>query len=135
SNAASAVSPVDTPLTVSTPTAGQRTNDSTPTLGGSAGGAAGDSTTVTARVYQGASVAGTLLQTLSATRVGATWTIDATTLPDGQYTVQAKQTDFTGATNTTAAVTFNVDTTAAPVTLTSANGTARTFPYTAHANV
>ena len=98
-------------VTLTTPAAGATTNG-TPTLSGAAGNATGDSTTVTVKIYSGASTAGTLTQTLTPTRTAATWTTTASpALASGTYTAQATQTDTGGATGTSAAVTFTVDAT------------------------
>jgi Bacterial Ig-like domain len=98
-------------VTLTTPAAGATTNG-TPTLSGAAGNATGDSTTVTVKIYSGASTAGTLTQTLTPTRTGASWTTTASpALASGTYTAQATQTDTGGATGTSAAVTFTVDAT------------------------
>ena len=97
-------------VTLTTPAAGALTNDGTPTLAGAAGNVAGDGATITVRIYSGASTAGTLVQTRTATRSGTSWTVDATTLVSGQYTAQASQTDAAGQTGTSAAATFTVDT-------------------------
>jgi chitinase len=98
-------------VTLTTPAAGATTNG-TPTLSGAAGNSTGDLTTVTVKIYSGASTAGTLTQTLTPTRTGATWTTTASpALASGTYTAQATQTDTGGATGTSAAVTFTVDAT------------------------
>jgi hypothetical protein len=98
-------------VTLTTPAAGATTSG-TPTLSGAAGTSPGDSTTVTVKIYIGASTAGTLTQTLTPTATGATWTATAApALASGTYTAQATQTDTGGATGTSAAVTFTVDAT------------------------
>ena len=73
---------------------------------------------MTAKIYTGATTGGTLTQTLNATRSGTTWSIAATALASGQYTVQATQSDTLGNVGTSTAVTFVVDTTSPAVTLT-----------------
>jgi hypothetical protein len=97
-------------LTLTAPADGSRTNDTTPTLSGAAGNAAGDATTVTVRIYSGASATGTPVQTLTPTRSAATWTATAATLADGTYTARATQTDGSGNTGTSTASTFILDT-------------------------
>jgi hypothetical protein len=110
-------------LTLTSPANGSFTNDATPTLSGAAGVATGDATTVTARLYSGASATGTALQTRAATRSGATWTTTATTLADATYTAQATQPDSAGNTATTTANSFTVDTvTPTPTMISTANG-------------
>ena len=112
-------------VTVTTPANASSTNDATPTLSGTAGNAAGDSATVTARIYSGTGTGGTVVQTLPVTRSGATWTVDASGLAEGTYTVQATQSDAGGNVGLSNASTFTVDTTAPTVTLTApVNGSA-----------
>lgn len=102
-------------VTVSSPANGGSTNDTTPTLSGAAGDATGDASTVTVNVYAGTGTGGTLLQTHTPTRSGASWTLDATTLAQGTYTVQATQADTAGNTGTSTAITFVIDTAAPSV--------------------
>ena len=98
-------------VTLTAPANGSATNDTTPTLSGAAGNMTGDSTTVTVRIYSGFTATGTVLQTRTATRSGATWTTTATALAVGTYTAQATQTDTSGNTGTSTANTFTIDTT------------------------
>jgi hypothetical protein len=113
-------------LTLTSPANGSFTNDTTPTLSGAAGAAAGDSMTVTARLFSGTSATGTALQTRPSTRSGATWTTTATALAQGTYTAQATQADTAGNTATTTANSFTVDTAApTPTMISAANGGAR----------
>ena len=101
---------------ITAPAAASSTNSATPTLSGTAGTAGGDLATITVRVYSGASTAGTLLQTRTATASAGAWSVAATTLPsNGQYTVQATQSDAAGNAGTSAAVTFTYDTVAPAV--------------------
>ncbi len=125
----------DTALAITTPTASAATNDNTPTLAGTAGSATGDATTVTVTIYAGVGTGGSVNQTLTPTRSGATWTANATTLADGTYTAQASQVNAQSTLVTSTPVTFTVDTTAPAVTVTSVNGTAHTFPYTTNTTV
>ena len=87
--------------------------DATPTFTGGAGTAAGDDSTVTVAVYEGASVSGSPVRTMDGTVGGSTWTAGpvAPGLPDGVYTAQVSQDDEAGNVGTSAAVTFTVDTT------------------------
>jgi Bacterial Ig-like domain len=98
-------------VTITAPADGSRTNDTTPTLSGTAGNQTGDSTTVTVKIYSGSSATGTPVQTRSATRSGTSWSTTATTLAAGTYTAQATQTDTSGNTGTSNANTFTIDTT------------------------
>jgi hypothetical protein len=88
-----------------------------PTFSGSAGIASGDSATVTVNIYDGASAAGTPVQTLTASAdLAGAYSVAATsTLAAGTYTAQASQADSAGNTGTSAAHTFSVDG-AAPTT-------------------
>jgi hypothetical protein len=110
---------------VTAPANGSATNDTTPTLSGTADNSTGDSTTVTVKIYSGSTVTGTALQTKTATRSGTSWSTTASTLAVGTYTVQATQTDTSGNTGTSSANTFSVDTakpTATSVTATNKTG-------------
>jgi Big-like domain-containing protein len=99
-------------VTVTAPANGAATNDTTPTLSGTADNATGDSTSVTIKIYSGSTATGTAVQTLTATRSGTSWSKTASALAQGTYTVQATQTDTSLNTGTSNANTFNVDTTA-----------------------
>lgn len=101
--------------TITTPTAGAALTDNTPTLAGAC--TAGDGT-VSIPVYSGATASGTPVQTLSASCSGGAWTVDAATLPDGQYTAKAQQTDAAGNIGYSAARTFTIDATVPTVTVT-----------------
>lgn len=110
-------------VTLVSPAEGALTNDGTPSLSGAAGAATGDSTTVTVRIYAGASATGTPVQTLTPTRTGGTWSTTAATLTSGTYTAQASQSDASDNTGTSAAHTFTVDTIAPTATnIAAANG-------------
>ena len=85
-----------------------------PTFSGAAGQVAAssttsaDSTTVTVRVYQGATTGGTLVQTLTTTESGGSWSVPAGSAltASTQYTAQASQSDGAGNTGTSSANTF-----------------------------
>jgi len=102
-------------VTLAAPTVAR--GDARPTLGGTAGTAAGDADTVGLRIFRGASAAGDPVQTLTATRTpGGTWSATpARALPDGTYTAQAVQRDDVEHTGTSAARSFTVDTSVPPV--------------------
>lgn len=102
-------------VTLTAPANGSTTTDTTPTLSGAAGNAAGDSSTVTVKIYSGTGTGGTVMQTLTPTRSTTTWTATAAALTQGTYTAQATQTDLGGNTGTSTANTFTVD---APPTVT-----------------
>ena len=113
-------------LTLTSPGNGSFTNDTTPTVSGAAGNAAGDASTVTAQLFSGSTATGTALQTRAATRSGATWTTTATALANGTYTAQATQADSAGNTATSTANSFTVDTVLpTPTAISAANGGTR----------
>lgn len=97
-------------VTLTTPANSATVNVATPALSGAAGNLAGDSATVTVKVYSGPTAAGSPIQTLTPGRTGATWSATATTLPQGTYTAVAAQTDAAGNTGTSSATTFTIDT-------------------------
>jgi Bacterial Ig-like domain len=107
-------------LAIASPTNNGYTNSQTPTISGTAGTQAADSThsadssTVTVKIYAGSTTGATLQETLTAgVSAGGSWSVPATTLPaNGQYTVQATQTDGAGNTGTSGANTFVIDTVA-----------------------
>jgi peptidoglycan/xylan/chitin deacetylase (PgdA/CDA1 family) len=113
-------------VTLSQPANGARVVTQLPTYAGSAGAAAGDSATVTVRVYAGASASGTPVQTLSATRqADNSYSVSGTVaLAFGTYTARAEQHDASGNTGLSSANTFTIaDATPPAVTLTApANG-------------
>ncbi|MFM2183471.1 MAG: hypothetical protein RJB61_1765, partial [Actinomycetota bacterium] len=97
-------------ITITSPVAA--TNDTTPVISGVAGRVAGDSATVTVRVYAGADTTGSEIQTAkTTTRDGTTgvYSVELDALSPGQYTVKAEQADTSQTGFTTA--TFLVDTT------------------------
>jgi Bacterial Ig-like domain len=109
--------------TLVVPAEGALTNDGTPNLSGAAGNAAGDSSTVTVRIYAGSSATGSPVQTLTPTRSGTSWSTTAATLTSGTYTATASQSDASGNTGTSVPHTFTVDTIAPTATdVAAANG-------------
>jgi Bacterial Ig-like domain len=70
-------------------------------------------------VYSGSDPNGTPVETLTATRSGGSWSVDASpALPDGVYTVVAHQSDLAGNDGASAPRTFTIDTTAPDTTVT-----------------
>lgn len=111
-------------LTLTAPADGSFKNSTTVAVSGAAGNAAGDDTTVTLNVYAGSTATGTPVVTRAVTRSGATWSTTLTGLGQGDYTVQATQSDSSDNTTTTPEVTFTVDTVAPTrVSMSAANGT------------
>lgn len=105
-------------VTLTSPRVGSSTSATQPTLSGSAGGQANDSTTVDVAVYAGTDTSGALLETLHATRNGTSWSIaPSSPLAEGAYTAQATQADAAAHVGQSAPVSFTVDTTAPAVTL------------------
>jgi hypothetical protein len=113
--AAAALDTTAPSVTLATPANGSTGSDTTPTFGGIAGTARGDSASVTVRVYEGAGTNGALVQTLAATRGGGgAYTVEASPeLALGTYTARAEQADAAGNTGFSSANTFTV--TPAPV--------------------
>src|SRR4051794_8969039 len=121
-------------VSVTGPPDGAVTRDATPIVSGGAGDATGDAATVTVEVLSGA----TVVRTISVARTGAGWSTGISpALPDGTYTVRAKQADDAGNSATSTSRTLTVDTAAPNVAITSpADGfssteTAPTFSGTA----
>lgn len=109
-----------TPPTVTLTTAPTATtNHTTPSFGGGAGTATGDSGTVTLDIYSGTSASGTPVQTIQASASGNSWSATASTLADGTYTVRAHQTDAAGNTGYTSKRTFTIDTVPPQTSITS----------------
>ena len=123
-------------MTLTTPSNGSVTGP-TPTFAGQAGTAAGDEASVTIKVYAGATVTGSPVQTLTATPNGAgAYTTNASPLADGTYTAQAEQRDTANNTGTSSPTTFSVDTTAPDTSIDSSpplldNSPAATFTFLA----
>ncbi|HEY5142851.1 MAG TPA: Ig-like domain-containing protein, partial [Solirubrobacteraceae bacterium] len=105
-------------VAITAPTANQTLPTATPTIAGTAGNATGDAASLTVNLYAGATATGAPTRVLTATRSGTAWSVPVgAALADGQYTVQAKQSDASGNTTTTTAVTFRTDTSAPTVTI------------------
>jgi major membrane immunogen (membrane-anchored lipoprotein) len=94
------------------------TNDSTPTLSGTAGVAAVDHPTVTVTIHEG-SLTGKVVASGGAPVSSGTgaWSYESPHLTDGTYTAQAAQSDEAGNVGTSSAVSFTVDTTPPAVTM------------------
>ena len=85
-------------ITVDFPHENTFSSDTTPTISGTAGTLAGDSTNVTVNLYSGNGTTGPLVRTLNTTRAGSgAWSVDAApALALGTYTARAEQTDQAG---------------------------------------
>lgn len=103
---------IDPPTpTLTQPTDGSTTTDSTPLLSGVAGAAAGDAPTISVQISQGTGTGGPLVGSFSTTRSNGSWSLnvlDADALPEGAYTVSVTQDDDAGNPGHSAAATFTV---------------------------
>jgi large repetitive protein len=95
-------------VSVTSPVEGVGFNVSRPTFSGLAGSASGDESSITLKIYEGGSI-GKLAETLNAKREGGHWTITGAALDNGEYTVQAEQSDNTGNVATSQPVTFMIE--------------------------
>lgn len=91
--------------------------DAEPSLGGGAGVALGDASSVSVTIYDGATVGGVVAQSASVPVSNGTWSYAASHLADGTYTAQASQSDEAGNIGTSGTETFTVDTTPPAVTM------------------
>ncbi|MGP0100597.1 MAG: Ig-like domain-containing protein, partial [Solirubrobacteraceae bacterium] len=98
-------------VSVTSPAEGISLNLSRPTFSGTAGDVSGDESTVTLRIYKGASTSGALAEKVVAKSEGGHWTVTGAPLDNGEYTVQAEQTDNTGNVATSAPITFEIEAT------------------------
>ena len=96
------------PPAVTLGVSGSSAADTTPTLGGAAGNAPGDASTINVRVFAGGAAAGTPVQSLTATKSGASWAVDTAPLAPGTYTAQADQSDTAGNIGFSAPATFAI---------------------------
>jgi hypothetical protein len=88
-------------------------NDSTPTLSGDAGNAAGDDSTVTVKILSG----GKVIASGPVSKSGDRWSTTAPHLSDGNYEALAEQSDQAGNTGTSQTRSFKIDTSSPTVTL------------------
>lgn len=88
---------------------GSTTTDPSPLLSGSAGTAPGDEQVVTVEIYSGSTIAGSPIQTFTASVVGGTWQArPPSPLAPGTYTARASQRDANGNVSFSAPWTFTV---------------------------
>jgi hypothetical protein len=97
-------------VTLTTPAHASTVTTPTPTLGGTAGTAVGDSSTITVNLYAGAAAAGTPVQVVTATATDGSWSASASPLAPGTYTAQAEQIGDAGHVGRSGAITFTVST-------------------------
>ena len=102
-------------VTLSAPVSNSSSTNTKPPFGGTAGTVASSATAsadgpaITVRVYTGASTAGALVQTLSATASSGSWSVTpSVALAVGTYTAQASQSDGASTTGLSTATTFTV---------------------------
>jgi major membrane immunogen (membrane-anchored lipoprotein) len=93
------------------------TRDTTPTMEGTRGTAAGDKAAVTVVVHKD-SLLGAVVQEAQASVNASKWSFTATTLAEGQYVVEAIQHDEAGNVGVAGPTTFHVDTTKPVLALT-----------------
>src|SRR5262249_29256954 len=107
------------------------TNQVVTSVGGACGVLSDDSATVSISVTGAGSENG------AATCVGGAWSYSFVSAfaVNGAYSVSATQSDAASNTGTSGTKTITVDTTAPVVTLTTVNGTVRTFPYSTNTSV
>ena len=91
---------------------GTLTNDSTPTLQGTAGTAPGDLPAITVVLHKGATTSGAIAAEAGPEAQSGTWSQTLAALADGTYTAQASQSDQAGNIGTSEPATFTIDATA-----------------------
>jgi large repetitive protein len=99
---------------ITAPANGAFVKTETPTISGTAGSAAGDSSSVTLRITPSSGPA----QEIAVSRNGSTWSYTPGPLSNGSYQAQAEQSDQAGNTGASNTVTFTVKTQGPAVTLT-----------------
>jgi Concanavalin A-like lectin/glucanases superfamily/Calcineurin-like phosphoesterase len=95
-------------FSLTSPANGSTVSDSTVTFSGTAGAAAGDSSTISLKIYSGETADGAPAQTLAASRQADNSYSVTATLADGTWTAQAQQNGSGGTTAFSAANTFRV---------------------------
>ncbi len=106
-------------LSITSPKGDETTMSSGPTFSGTTNNGPGEPTGVTIEIFNGESVSGTLAQSLEVTRKNSSWTTASSgpRLPNGVYTVRAKEADAAGNVGDSPAVTFTVASPSPIVTL------------------
>ena len=130
--------PVPPCVTLTTPATGSQQNGNV-TFSGLAGSAAGDSSTITVKLYAGPTADGTPDQVLTAFRMGDNSYSVSTQVQNGTWTAQAEQGSAGGATGFSSANTFTVNSGPPPPTITSAppdpSGSSASFEFSGQGNV
>jgi hypothetical protein len=130
--------PVPPCVTLTTPADGSQ-QPANVTFSGVAGSAAGDSSTVTVKLYAGPTADGTPDQVLTAFRDWDNSYSVSTQVQNGTWTAQAEQGSFGGATGFSSVNTFVVNSGPPPPTITSAppdpSGSSASFEFSGQGNV
>jgi hypothetical protein len=97
-------------VTLTEPAPGPTTSIAGPSFSGTAGTQAGDSASVTVRIWPGSSASGAPLQTRTTSRdaVSGAYSMSADALADGTYTARAEQSDSAGNVGQSSILTFTV---------------------------
>ena len=95
-------------VSLTSPPDGSSTTNSTPTFSGAAGTAAGDSSSITVKIFSGSGTGGSPVQTLNTTADGGAYSVNSEPLAPGTYTAQAEQTDNSQNVGRSSAVTFEI---------------------------
>src|SRR4051794_2069252 len=115
------VDPVAPAVTITTPSNGLNTTGATPPIAGTSGtagasdSASTDSSTITVNVYSGADTSGASERTFSVSGGGGTWSVGGSewaaqgALTQGQWTIQARQSDSAGNVGLSTTRTIRVD--------------------------
>lgn len=105
-------------VSLSSPSAGETISQAQPSFSGRDSSGFGDSRYVSVRVWNGSSVTGSPLETLSTSGSGGSYSVaPSPSLPNGTYTAQAEQDDLAGDTAHSDPVTFTVHNIAPTVTI------------------
>lgn len=95
-------------LTLTQPAAGSSSSGGSVTVGGAAGTASGDSSTISVQLFAGGAVTQSALETLVVQASHGGWSVSLAQPAPGTYTVQATQRDAAGNTAVSAPATFTV---------------------------
>jgi hypothetical protein len=106
-------------LSVTSPKSHEALASSRPTFSGTTNNGSSEPTAVTIEIFSGEAASGSPVQTLEVTRKDASWTTGSTgpRLPNGAYTVRAKELDTAGNVGESPSVTFLIASPSPTVTL------------------
>ena len=123
-----AVGAADSALTLRSPMSGTATSDDKPAFSGTAGTAAGDSSTITLKLFS-ASRARSRVRTLTATASGGAWSVTPIyPLQPGTYSAQAEQSTSSRITRVSALSTFTINPAVTSLGIDAAAGTSTPNP-------